>query len=123
MRAGDRVIHKLSGDTMTIQKIDESVAVCLRDDVLVTRFGDEVTKAICSLDNLLLYTPTQFIFNGRKYLSPNKDEVKNFCKYWDSPFSQIFHLETSWKITVIERAPGWVPVPVFERNLIEYSNG
>lgn len=64
---------------------------------------------------------TQFVFNSRKYIAPSKTEAENFIKFWDSPFSKIFPLKTGWKINMTERAPGWVPIPVFDDDRIEYG--
>lgn len=53
MKQGDRVRHKLSGDKMTIIKINETIAVCRMDEVIISeRFGMEIWTAICAIENL-----------------------------------------------------------------------
>jgi len=63
----------------------------------------------------------QFVFNGKKYISETKKQAQDFLKYWDSPFSKVFELKIGWNINGIERAPGWVLVPVIEDDKIEYE--
>lgn len=64
---------------------------------------------------------TQFVFNGRKYLSPSKEESKRFLDFWDGWASKIHPLQTTWNLTTIERAAGWIPIPVIDDDKIEYS--
>ena len=59
MKQGDRVKHRLSGETFTVSKVNASIAVCLRDTPEITRFGDEVKIAVCQLKNLELVNDNQ----------------------------------------------------------------
>jgi hypothetical protein len=53
MKVGDIVRHKLSGDKMTVNKINKTIAVCRREDVIISeRFGMEIWTAICAIENL-----------------------------------------------------------------------
>lgn len=44
--------HKLEGIEMTVTKISEQVAVCRRDEPIISKFGYENWTAICALENL-----------------------------------------------------------------------
>lgn len=52
MNPGDKVIHKLTGEPMTIKKLYESVSVCEIKEPI--QFTNRITIdiAICSLENL-----------------------------------------------------------------------
>lgn len=63
----------------------------------------------------------QFCFNGHKYIAPSKQEAEIFLEFWDGWAAKIFPLDTSWDIKFVERAPGWVPVPIDLGHKIEYS--
>lgn len=55
VKKGDRVRHKLSGDTLTVIRINESVATCRRDIPEITYWfckPIEIWTAVCLIDNL-----------------------------------------------------------------------
>lgn len=57
-KIGDRVIHKLNGEKMTIKRINKTVATLKKDIPEPWTFaGSEqkpITTAVCSIDNLML---------------------------------------------------------------------
>jgi hypothetical protein len=55
MKVGDKIVHKLSLETMTIKKISESVAVCRRDEPIRDKWMGMETEhwtAVCAIENL-----------------------------------------------------------------------
>jgi hypothetical protein len=63
----------------------------------------------------------QFNFNGHRYFAPSKQEAIKFIEYWDGVVMNIHPFSTNWDIKTVERGPGWVPVPVFDDDRIEYG--
>jgi len=63
----------------------------------------------------------QFVLGHTKYLAESKEVAQAFVDYWQPNFTRISPLKTNWKIKGIERAPGWVPIPIDMENKIEYG--
>lgn len=57
-KIGDRVIHKLNGEKMTIKRINKTVATLKKDIPKPWTFQGfdqkPITTAVCSIDNLML---------------------------------------------------------------------
>jgi len=64
----------------------------------------------------------QFVMNGQTYFAPSKKEAKQFVKHWDSFFSRIHRIKTTWKFKHVEKAPDWVPKAVLLETGVEYKN-
>lgn len=52
MIPGDKVIHKMTGETMTIKNLYESVAICEISEPIQFTSRITVDVAVCSLENL-----------------------------------------------------------------------
>lgn len=59
MIPGDKVIHKLTKETMTIKKLYESVAVCEISEPIQFTSRITIDIAVCALDNLEAVTVGQ----------------------------------------------------------------
>jgi len=52
MKIGQLTKHKLSGELMTIKKINKHIAVCKRKIPIGSEFGYDIYTAICDIKNL-----------------------------------------------------------------------
>lgn len=61
MRVGDKVRHKMTGQTMEIKRLSGSVATCRTEPYTWTFYGIEYTHnvAVCLIENLELIEDAQ----------------------------------------------------------------